>query len=105
MYHNIWAMSSHWPIKHKKGSRTRLSCGPAVSVMAAKPNARIGPQCKCTDLADWFGLAHSGLKALLGNISHGPISCTSIFGQLARIGPSSTKRAAARGCRAGLQLV
>src|SRR5260221_8586656 len=58
--------------------------------------AKVGPQCRCTVLADQLGLAHRGLEALVPKPLHGPVSCTIIFGQLARIGPSSTQCAA--GC-------
>src|SRR5260221_8260528 len=63
--------------------------------------AQVGPWCGCTVLADELELAHRGLEALVPKPLHGPISCTIIFGQLARIGPSSTQRAAARDCRVG----
>ena len=32
-YHNIWAISSHWPIKHPWGCRTRLSHGPIACIV------------------------------------------------------------------------
>src|SRR5258707_12280762 len=58
--------------------------------------AKVGPRCGCTVLADQLGLAHRGLEALVPKPLHGPVSCTVILGQLARIGPSSTQCAA--GC-------
>src|SRR5712691_4825190 len=70
--------------------------------------AEVGPRCECTDLADELKLAHRGLEALVPKPLHGPISCTVILGQLARIGPSSTQRTATQDCHMGphnLQLV
>src|SRR5260221_14629043 len=58
--------------------------------------AKVGPRCGCTVLADQLGLAHRGLEALVPKPLHGPVSCTVILGQLARISPSSTQCAA--GC-------
>src|SRR5260221_95402 len=63
--------------------------------------AEVGPRCECTDLADKLELARRGLEAPMPKPLHGPISCTVILGQLARIGPSSTQRTAARDCRVG----
>jgi len=90
MYCVTWTTSLHRPIKHTMGCHMRLLHGPslfAVSGIAAETVACIGPQWDCHDLANEVKLGHNSLKALLFKPLNGPISCTMIFGLLARIGP------------------
>src|ERR1700704_148420 len=67
-----------------------------VSRTAAGPYARIGPWCECNSIVDELDLAHGRSKEIMCKHRHGPISCTVIYTQAARIGPSSKQWAAAQ---------
>jgi len=73
--------------------------------IAADQCGCIGLQCRYNGLANKTELAHSSLEIIRCKHSHGPISCTVIFAQLACIGPSSTKLGAAQDCHVGLHNV
>jgi len=115
-YHNIWAISSHWPISYTQGCCTRLSqgpiacvvvfgqlvcIGPLITQLAAARGCRTGPyHCNIWAISSHWPIAYTlGCRARL---SHGPISCTVIFGKLARNGPSSAQWIVTRDCRMGM---
>jgi len=57
----------------------RGCCVGPHDLQAAERNARSGPLCKYTALADELELVQSRVNVISPNHSHGPISCTAIY--------------------------
>ena len=87
-YRNIWAISSHGPIKHPRGCRTRLSHGPIAYIVAFGQLPCIGPS------STWHTM---GCPTETVTWAHIII----IFGHISSHWSTSTQWAAERDCRMG----
>src|SRR6266704_2622859 len=90
--HEEWVcIFAHRPFSKYHDVSTMSSCGPIIFRVRGRAlveeNARIGPRCEHTALADELELAQSNLKTFTCNHSHGPAMRTHCPCRRARVGP------------------